>query len=60
MGEIHELFVLALSLVWFAGATPEFFPVLSPSLAADNHGAWVGIINCLAARNLVLNFPLFL
>ena len=23
-GEIHELFVLALSLVWFAGATPEF------------------------------------
>ena len=23
MGEIHELFVLALSLVWLAGATPE-------------------------------------
>ena len=23
MSEIHELFVLALSLVWFAGATPE-------------------------------------
>ena len=23
IGEIHELFVLALSLVWFAGATPE-------------------------------------
>ena len=23
MDEIHELFVLALSLVWFAGATPE-------------------------------------
>ena len=23
MAEIHELFVLALSLVWFAGATPE-------------------------------------
>ena len=23
MGEIQELFVLALSLVWFAGATPE-------------------------------------
>ena len=23
MGEIHELFVLALSFVWFAGATPE-------------------------------------
>ena len=26
MGEIHELFVLALSLVWFAGATPDSFP----------------------------------
>ena len=24
MGEIQELFVLALSLVWFAGATPDF------------------------------------
>ena len=23
MGEIHELFVLDLSLVWFAGATPD-------------------------------------
>ena len=23
MGEIHELFVLALSLVWFAGANPD-------------------------------------
>ena len=22
-GEIHELFILALSLVWFAGATPD-------------------------------------
>ena len=26
----------------------------SPSLAADGHGAWVGLINCLAARNLVI------
>ena len=25
MGEIHELFVLALSLVWFAGATPGIY-----------------------------------
>ena len=24
MGEIHELFVKTLSLVWFAGATPDF------------------------------------
>ena len=29
MGETHELFVLALSLVWFAGATPDC--VSSPS-----------------------------
>ena len=28
MGEIHEFFVLALSLVWFAGATPDCFKVL--------------------------------
>ena len=28
MGEIHELFVLALSLVWFAGATPDYSEVL--------------------------------
>ena len=26
MGEIHELFVLALSLVWFAVATPDSLP----------------------------------
>ena len=24
VGKIHELFVLPLSLVWFAGATPDF------------------------------------
>ena len=28
MREIHELFVLALSLVWFAGATPDASRVL--------------------------------
>ena len=27
-GEIHELFVFPLSLVWFAGATPEFRGIL--------------------------------
>ena len=35
MGEIHELFVLALSLVWFAGATPDKrgpVPVAGPSI----------------------------
>ena len=39
MGEIHELFVLALSLVWFAGATPEIehnkVPSLEMSIAYD-------------------------
>ena len=29
MGEIHEVFVLALSLVWFAGATPDYFPKIT-------------------------------
>ena len=28
MGKIHELFLLALSLVWFSGATPEFWELL--------------------------------
>ena len=28
MGEIHELSVLALSLVWFAGATPDICQIL--------------------------------
>ena len=36
-----------------------FFLSRSPSLAADNQGAWVGFMNCLAARNLVLNCPFF-
>ena len=31
MGEIHELVVLALSLVWFAGATPDFLSLLGLS-----------------------------
>ena len=35
MSEIHELFVLALSLVWFAGATPNF--CLCVSFAPQNH-----------------------
>ena len=29
MSEIHELFVLALSLVWFAGATPDSWRTIS-------------------------------
>ena len=61
MGEIHELFVLAISLVWFAGATPDrgvsetFFPCLC---------ACAGLL-CLSqafegrasSRNVVANPP---
>ena len=32
MGEIHEFFVLALTLVWFAGATPEIQRILTDGL----------------------------
>ena len=31
-GRIHELCVSALSLVWFAGATPEIFNVVAMSI----------------------------
>ena len=45
MGEIHELFVLALSLVWFAGVTPD-----------TCHGA----LSCSVLILCVLHpFPLF-
>ena len=35
MGEIHELFVLPLSLVWFAGATPDVVVYFLSSLRAQ-------------------------
>ena len=45
MGEIRELFVLALSLVWFAGATPEL------SLAHANcYAAPIGAFFCPEIR----------
>ena len=34
MGEIHELFVLPLSLVWFAGATPDLCAFSAPDSSA--------------------------
>ena len=37
MGEIHELFVLALSLVWFAGPTPEWMTNNSQLSNEINH-----------------------
>ena len=42
MGEIHELFVLALSLVWLAGATPDltgFFPGFNLFLLKQRPGS---------------------
>ena len=40
MGKIHELFLLALSLVWFAGATPDCrnlhkFAQIAPGKSVD-------------------------
>ena len=45
MGEIHELFVLALSLVWFAGATPEKCAL--NNLRTKNSE---GLLGCLGAH----------
>ena len=39
MGKIHELFLLALSLVWFAGATPE---INQPELSVEIFGLLLG------------------
>ena len=46
-GEIHELFVLALSLVWLAGATPE------SSVERD-----VSVLHCTAEVRSMVNQPL--
>ena len=61
MGEIHELFVLALFLVWFAGATPDFgvpfskgcsFPLFH-SAASERHGAHAGLAPILKSAGKV-------
>ena len=49
MGESHEFFVLALSLVCFAGATPDFFPVL---------WSFLSILRPIPGV-VLLDFPLF-
>ena len=47
-GEIHDLFVLALSLVWFAGATPDIkqstreFAILSIQVLRDTKSIVAG------------------
>ena len=45
MGEIHELFVLALSLVWFAGATPEIPRGFEPKHAKNEKPPGGGVMN---------------
>ena len=47
MGEIQELFVLALSLVWFAGATPD----KTEMHAWKTRLAWILLINCRRRSN---------
>ena len=44
MGEIHELFVFPLSLVWFAGATPD------ENLVAHDYGYPLSRYTCRATR----------
>ena len=39
MGEIHELSVLALSLVWFAGAIPDYYLIFGLLMS--------GIFSCI-------------
>ena len=50
MGEIHELFILALSLVWFAGATPER-PIRSEGSPL--------VFYCLSSGGVFANSPCF-
>ena len=45
-GEIHELFVLSLSLVWFAGATPDIN-------AYNDLGIWAVVWGCAKRMGLV-------
>ena len=62
MAEIHELFVLALSLVWFAGATPEpsencldwaasIRHIMRKPLCAFEPRIWLEIITSHDAKN---------
>ena len=47
MGEIHELFVLALSLVWFAGATAEKIANLRFEAIRENRSKFRKIVSIL-------------
>ena len=70
MGEIHELFVLTLSLVWFAGATPDFISTATGppdpetdfyqkkrdvrKISARNSGAGNGCANFMGAWHFLV------
>ena len=61
MGKIHELFVLALSLVWFAGATPELLVcVLFVNFVHGPLPLWVEdlCIDCSGFLPIVVEGPL--
>ena len=51
MGEIHELFVLALSLVWFAGATPDVLQGILGAIYQSNLKKTWGLENNLKTKD---------
>ena len=54
MGEIRELFVLALSLVWFAGVTPEMHALKFPPMFSTLNGPttwWLGTLTETSGHN---------
>ena len=50
MGELHELVVLALSLVWFAGATPEQWVMRWVGSCVMGHA--IGGVMCVKAHHM--------
>ena len=53
MGEIHELFVLALSLVWFAGATPDCYEIFEQFSDFTAHPPHRGFTMILKVTNVI-------
>ena len=58
MGEIHELFVLPLSLVWFAGATPEYTTTVETFFLSGSEASMVCTL--LSGPMLYIPFSCFL
>ena len=61
MGEIHELLVVALSLVWFAGATPDktaggvLLPILSSDILGQCFSRWP-LLGICSLRGLSVSY----